>query len=103
MNKNTFYEKSIENTILNSNYDCYITETGEKRLIYNPTINYNSLDIEDIKQYEAEYIYNIKIGERDFNRLLHDIENNKSILNNLNDPIIHNMYTKLLLYIKLKA
>lgn len=96
----------IENTLLQKHYDCHITDTNERRLLTNvgnwlfpPDID----DIEDGINYQVECIFNIKIAERDFYKLLSDMECNRSILDNMHDPVVRDMYEKLLIYIKLKT
>lgn len=82
-------------------YKCKVTMDGDKMILTDPNhIHGSNPHYEDIKEY-VENIVTVKFSESEFNRFMQNYENYIDLIHGLNDPVVKDMFEKMMIYIKL--
>lgn len=83
-------------------YKSKIIDTGERVQIYDPvSIGYTPNPLDHIEM-RSEKLINIKMPESEYNRFMSGYETYLDLIYGLHDPIVKDMFDKLVMYIKLK-
>lgn len=84
-------------------YKCKVVDLGETVNTYEPPINigYSPIPFPNKIEMKVEKVINVKMPESEFNKFLRNYETYIDLIHGIQDPIVRDMFDKMMIYIKL--
>jgi len=83
-------------------YKCKVIKDGEKVVVPDPLHIHNSVNFYDEVKHHVEDVVTLKFIESDYNRFMLNYENYIDLIHGMRDPIIKDMFEKMMMYVRLR-